>query len=540
MKKRISILLFILMILFGACIKDITETIEKASHINTVRWNPSIAIPLTHANLSFRDFIGGTNASQYIQIKDDSLITLVYEDKYISDKVEDILNLDAQNYGETFTFTSEQLNALNTLGQVKVIINRTISYDGDGNELDQIWFKQGQINLGIESTFEHDIACILNIPDSKKGGTPISLNLDANYLGTPIDASSIYELANAEIDFTKTAQGHSELTLEFEFTITKIPTNTIKSSESITYAMAIENQKFSKITGYFDQLKFDNVSGQFSVPFFENSTNGSIGIVEPTIHFYSSSSLGIPLDITMKQFDGKNNSNTIVPLSSNSGSIVIQVPKIDTIGAVADDSLVLNNTNSNLVNYISNRPINNSYSVSIQPNPSNNRHWLLDTSRLSSNIKLTLPLFGTLKDYLLEKTSSFELSLKNAEEIKEVLVRLYTENGFPVDVNAQLYFEDSNTNIVIDSLLITGETIFESAPVDINGKPIAKSSKTTDIILDANRVDRVRSANQVRIKAILSTFTGNSGNQPNIRIYSFDQIAFQLGVQAEVLINQEL
>ena len=139
MKKRISILLFILMILFGACIKDITETIEKASHINTVRWNPSIAIPLTHANLSFRDFIGGTNASQYIQIKDDSLITLVYEDKYISDKVEDILTLDAQNYGETFTFTSEQLNALNTLGQVKVIINRTISYDGDGNELDQIW-----------------------------------------------------------------------------------------------------------------------------------------------------------------------------------------------------------------------------------------------------------------------------------------------------------------------------------------------------------------------------------------------------------------
>jgi hypothetical protein len=540
MKKNSSIILIILIVLISSCVKDITDTVEKASKVNQVKWNPKIAIPLVYSNLSFRDLLDGTNANQYIRIDDDSLVNLVYEDNYTSDYAEDVLNLETQNYGETFTFNSTQLEILNTVGEVTVNFSQRVSYDGDANELDKIWFKAGQIGLNLSSTFEHNISCKLIIPESQKSSSPILLSLAAPYVGTPIDASTNYNLSNSEIDFTKTAQGHSEFDFDFEFTITKTGSNPIKASESITYSLVLDNQKFSKVSGYFSDLDFEDFSGSFIIPFFENSKNGIIGIVEPELKFMTGNGIGLSIDLTFDEFDGKDNFDNIVPLTKNIGNLELNIPRANVEGEFVLDSQVLDNSNSNLIEYISNRPINNYYKVSVQPNLTGaNRHWLLDTSRIISTIKLTLPLYGTLKDYLLEETRPFDLSLENAEEIKEVLVRLYSENEFPVDVKTQLYFEDSITNTIIDSLFLNNRVISKAASVDSEGNPTGASSQITDVVMDADRVDKVIEANRVRIQAGLST-TVSGGIQPNVKIYSDDKIMLQLGVQAEVLINQEL
>lgn len=58
--------------------------------------------------------------------------------------------------------------------------------------------------------------------------------------------------------------------------------------------------------------------------------------------------------------------------------------------------------------------------------------------------------------------------------------------------------------------------------------------------MESDRVDRVMNANRVRAQAYLSTTTDNNGNQPDVKIYSDDGIMIQFGVQAEVLINQQL
>ena len=540
MKKTSSTILFLLIFLISSCVKDITDTLDKASKVNQVRWNPKIALPLVYSDLNFRDLLDETNAKQYIRIDDDSLVSLVYEDNYNSDYAENVLNLETQSYGEILTFNSTQLEALNNLGEVTVNFSQRVSYDGDANELDKIWFKAGQIDLNLSSTFEHNISCKLIIPESQKNSSPILLSLAIPYTGTPIDGSTNYDLSNSEIDFTKTIQGHSEFDFDFEFTITKTGSNPIKTSESITYSMILGDQKFSKVSGYFKDLDFENLTGSFNIPFFENSKNGLIRVVEPELHFINENSIGLPIDLIFDEFDGKDNFDNIVPLTKNIGNLELNIPRATVEGKFVLDSQVLDNSNSNLIDYISNRPNNNYYKVSVRPNLLNaSRHWLLDTSRISSQIKIILPLYGTLNDYLLEETRPFDLSLENAEEIKEVLVRLYSENGFPVDVKTQLYFEDSLTNTIIDSLFISDRVISKAALVDLDGNPIGVSSQIIDVVLDAERVDKVIEANHVRAQAHLSTTT-TGGAQPNVKIYSDNKIMLQFGVQAEVLINQEL
>ena len=58
--------------------------------------------------------------------------------------------------------------------------------------------------------------------------------------------------------------------------------------------------------------------------------------------------------------------------------------------------------------------------------------------------------------------------------------------------------------------------------------------------MDAERVDKVIKANRIRAQANLFSTTNDDGTQPNIKIFSDDKIMLQFGVQAEVLINQEL
>jgi len=541
MKKIYSIIILFLILFATSCVKDITETFDKASKVNQVRWNPTIALPLVYSNLSFNDLIEGTNANNYIKIQDDSLVNLVYEDTYSSGNAEDILSLEPQNYGDIFMFNSNQLDALNTFGEVTVNFSRTISYDGDGNELDKIWFKDGAITLNLTSSFEHNISCVLTIPESQKNTSPISLDISAPYTGVPIDVNSSFDLSDSEMDFTKTAQGHSEFDIEFEFTITKTASNPIKSVESITYSMEMDKQEFSKISGYFDDLEFENLSGSFQIPVFESSKNGFISIVEPEVKFIAESSIGIPIDVSFDRFDGENNLGNSLPLTKNTGNFDLLIPQALFEGEFVQDSQVLNNSNSNLIDYISNKPFLNYYTLIVKPDLSDmSRHWLLDTSKISSTIKLTLPLHGTLKDFQLEETKPFDLALENAEEIKEVLVRLYSENGFPVNVKTQLYFEDSITNTLIDSLFTVNPVVSKAALIDSDGNPVGVSSQITDVIMESDRVDRVMNANRVRAQAYLSTTTDNNGYQPDIKIYSDDGIIIQFGVQAEVLINQEL
>jgi hypothetical protein len=66
------------------------------------------------------------------------------------------------------------------------------------------------------------------------------------------------------------------------------------------------------------------------------------------------------------------------------------------------------------------------------------------------------------------------------------------------------------------------------------------SSQITDVVMDAERVDKVIKANRIRAQANLFSITNDDGTQPYIKIFSDDKIMLQFGVQAEVLINQEL
>jgi len=521
--------------------KDITDTIEKGQNLSGIQWNPTIAVPLVYSRLGLQDVLNQVQDLEYIRVEADGSLTIVYADEYESDIAENLLSLDNQSYGETFSLDASQLNTLATSGTLVLTFNRTLGYSAGSNEVDKIWFKGGTLPLNISTTLEHDVTFKITIPEALKNGTALSETVSALYTTAPNTGSSTISLQDLEIDFTKTTQTYSEIDVELEITITKKGSNSIKPVESVTFGMQLLNQKYSKITGLFDVIDFSTQGNTFDISFFRNSQSGSFTLADPRIKFILRNSIGIPIDASVPRFEGTNPNNNLVSLTGFPNPLPFPVVANSEMGATKVDSFELNKNTSNLGAYINNRPASNYYELAVKTTTiGSDRHFLLDSSRVSARVEIEIPLEGTAKDYVLESAQPFNLELDNPDQVKEILVRLYTENGFPADIAIQLYFEDSVSNTVLDSLILGDILILPSANIDANGKVDGVNPKTTDILMGTANVLRITAANRIRIKAYFNTLKENGGNQPDVKFYNIYDLLLQMGVQAEVLINQDL
>lgn len=528
-----------MILLLGSCISEITETVDKIGKIDAIKWNPTIAVPLVYSRLNLQDFLDDVDTDQYLRIEDDGSMTLVYTDSYESDKAEDVLSLNDQSFSETFTLTPSQLSTLNTSNSVTINLNRTLGYDFGSNEIDRLLLKQGSFDLEVSTTLEHDVTFSIRILEAKTGTTVFEPTVVANSTTLPNVGTTSENLSGLEIDFTQTAQGHSEMDVEISMVIAKRGSNAIKPVETITYSAAMINQAFGRVDGLFGILDFSTAGDTLKIPFFENNSGGSFTLADPRIKFVLTNSAGATINANVLQFDGINAQNNTVSLTGFPSPLPMPSLDFSEVGFTKKDSFELNRNTSNLADYVNNRPAKNVYVIDVKSTNAGTRQWLLDTSRVAARIEIEVPLEGTARDFVLESSQPFTLDFDNVSDIKEVLFRMYTENGFPVDIATQLYFEDSISNTILDSLITTDILILPSAGVDAQGKVVSVNPKTTDITLGTANITNIENANRIRIKATLNTLIEN-GSQPDVKFFNDYDLLLQFGVQAEVLIEQRL
>ncbi len=539
--KKILALLFVVM-LFGSCIKEITDTIDKASKTNEVQWNPQIALPLVYSNLGITDILEETGDLKYVRVESDGSLTAIYSDELVSQTAEDVLNLTDQNYGETFILDAGALSTLNTTGQVVVSFNRTLDYIFNSDEMDKVYLKSGDIAISLSTTLQHNVSMKISIPEMKKSAVSFDETVAANYTGTlPNSNSTNTDVAEYIADFTKTPQGHSQIDATIEFTITKQGSNPIGPSEAVSFTMDVTNQGFHEVHGYFGSENFSNGVQTVDLSIFKNSAGGSFTLADPKIKLVFANSFGIPIDANITQFDGTNSSFNTVSLTGYPSPLPVPTLTLAEIGQTKKDSFTLDKNNSNLPAYINNRPHKNVYEVQVISNASGPsvRNWFTDDSKLSVIVEIEVPLHGTAKDYEVERRQPFNFELDDADQIEEIMLRLHSENGFPVDIATQIYFEDTLTNTILDSLLTSDLLIMPSADVDGNGKVNNINPKTIDILFNTARTELLMKANRVTVLARFNTKT-NGGSQPDVKFYEEYRLLLQLGVQAKLLLNQEL
>jgi len=529
---RLTIALFIsILFLLTSCFKELAEDINN---IDNLTWNPTLALPLANGSFTIAEFAEELSGDNFSTIsRDDGLVVFIYsQDQVFSETAEEMIDIQDENYNSSIKPPSTSLPDLPINGTITEQELHEFSVNSTENDkLYSASLKGGTLDIDLNGTFPTSGELILTFHGLTRDGTTLETSFQWIYDGTNTQQfQRSIELAGYDIDFTDNGTTYnyihftSTLTLNYEG-------QTVTSTESIDLNLDLLSLEFSQAMATISQRVVTSEAGEFTFNFLDELAGGEYYFDEPEINFHFDNGFGIPLDATIIETTAHSDTKGDLSLS---GDIIVNpysigFPSINEIGTVVETEVSINHLNSNLPAIIAWQPNSISYTFEgvVNPNANDDVHFALDTSRISADIELELPMIGRFRNLTLIENYDFNGS--DLDEVEYALFRLQSTNGFPINAYIQLYFEDVN-GAFIDSLIYDDTHILEAGLTDNIGKVTQPSVKDIDVLVPKDRLGSISSASSLRLRATLDT---PENETRSVRIYDEDRLSIKLYVQTE-------
>jgi hypothetical protein len=398
----------------------------------------------------------------------------------------------------------------------------------------EVTFKSGNLEVRFSSgvPFPHNVELVL--PNFTVSGQPLrhTYVLPAG----PVNASHTFALAGVKASLT--AQGQRNRFAYQLNTTGSYPSSVGISASSISAgAFVFGSPAFSMIKGFFGQVTLPIPESEVPIGLFGNVKAGDIIITNPSIQFLLRNSFGFPVSVLVSPISVTSNELGVIPVTGTffGSPIPIAFPSIQQVGSSDTTRVRIDAANSNIVNVFSSAPRKLNYGLQLTTNEPNinAEHFILDTSVIKVDARVTLPAEGLIRIFNLADT--FDLSLEDAgieeKNLRQALLRVYMENSFPLDVDVQVYFLDSGV-VPVDSLLNAEARVITSGITNANGIVTTATIRTTDIAISPQKFGVLKRAKRIVVSGRVKTT--NNGNQI-IKIYDESRLVVRLGLQADLL-----
>lgn len=535
------IFLLIGTLLLTTCHKDYFE-LDKLS--DEIELEPTLVAPLINGSMTLEDIVERVDTLGFTRVDNDSLIYIVYEDTAFSVRADTLV--DVPDKFNTETYIDSDINIPIWIGSavgdtVPFFKSELFSFELDGNDrVDSILIKGGQIVIDVMSSFEHK--GLLTISSSQ------ILNVDRDTFATTIDISQPDGSFMDQLIFPSdryllktSSQGDSSY-IEINFRLDLINSgNPINPDDECEITSSFIDLDFYSVFGYIDSRDLINESGEFDIPLYENNPDlAGIIFSDPGINIYTSSSIGIPLEIEL---------NDVIATSSRDGSMKeltfngeypfqIGAPGIDQIGERVNSEIIINKTTSNIDELLALAPSHITYNVAGRTSEGTavDQHFVLDTSVMDLSLEILLPLDFKSEKFALQDTFEFGLDLEGIDPdmIKFIQFDLTTRNELPILFQVQGYLLDS-TYTMVDSIFDEGQAVLlEASQVNDEGKLVQASEETNSITFPSDKIAGLKNVSYLKFEAIM--ITSDAGNT-FVKLYSYFTLEFELSVNAQIRVN---
>jgi hypothetical protein len=528
-KPLLPFLLFIALI--TSCNKPKTELISGGN------WNPNLAIPIGYSDFDIYDILKNHENNEIVIINSAGEVALNYDGEISSIKASDVLQLPDQNisvYGAN----------ISTLGIVAVpnfsqtfqttITTPVLLNFPNSASISTILLESGSLEIDLSTNLKHDVEFQLTFPSIKINGTPVTKTITSNYLGsTPHGSTATVSLNNALVDLTD--NNTTTNTLKVTAILKIVGTgNQILGNETINLDLKLKNLAYENVTGYFGQETLSTALDSVLIRIFNSTTAGTFQLTNPKLNFSVINSFGIPLELSINNLKTINViTNQITPISnSNLNAIAISAPLNVGDSTVTNLPQINNSNTTNFNSLINNTPKYLTYSAGVITNPigqTGTLNHISKNSQLKLKANFELPLEGFAYDFEIKDTLNFNFA-ENTDQVEQVLFRLISSNGFPMNLLIAGEFVDQNYNPLID--FIGGEKeLIGAAQVDNTGRVSSANSKIIDILFDKTKINLLKNAKYVILKATAAT------TQPQtqvVKIYDDYKLLLKLGMQVKI------
>lgn len=502
-----------------------------------IELEPEVVAPLLYGSVSMEDLIELIDSMGYTSVDDQGLIYIVYSDTGFAvsaDTMIDIPDKFVSKYYIESDITENPGWGL-VVGDTTYFEKQdTVGYGMEGNDrLDSVIVNGGTLQIDVLSEFRHTgILTISSKHIIDENGDPFNSTFLISDLSGNFTDQQIFDM-NGYTVITEEDPNSDSTYIVMDYELALIYSgNTVEVGEECSIDMSFLDTKFSKVFGFIDVREVLNESGEIEIPLYKDRPElADIIFADPRINIYAKSSVGVLLELEL---------DSVIATSSIDGSTLemtfnginpfrINAPDISQLGETVSTDININNTTSNIDDLLAIAPSKISYDVigrTTYETPQD-QHFLLDTSKLELELEILLPLDLRTTGFALSDTIDFELF--GEDGIDTALVRflqidLGTDNGLPIEFQAQVYFADSVYS-VIDSLFDETVPLLEAAPVNAEGiiTATAKAENVADI--DNNKLSKLQDVKYAIFEAKI--ITTNEG-QEFVKLYMhYDGLDFE-------------
>lgn len=465
-------------------------------------------VPVANASISLEDIL--VNDTLFTVDPDGGLRVIYESDSVFGFSIDDFASVPQQNpVVTTVPLDIPSLSVNSSLGTI------------GGAKFKSIRVRDGLLSLSVDNALSNTVELRVVINNADIAGTTFQVDIVA-----PVGSSTTtVPIAGLEMDMTN--GGVTENYISFDIVV--LNNGGAAPGESVDLELVYENLTLGNAVGYFGQRNVSVPSGNLNlgIEAFENFLNG-LYLENPTIDLAVTTNVGLPLQLNLKM-DGVNTAGQLSAL----GLSPISIPGPTTIGTYDTTHIIIDNTTSNIVDFISNVPNTILYSGSGEMNPAGETgidNFITADGEMQVGVTIDLPLELRTQNLVFEQDIDdldFSDLRQQDNPIEKLIMRFHVENEFPLDADLKVRFVTS-TNQILDSISLD---LFDAAPVDANGRSTGYTITTDEEVLTATKIDRLLNASKLQL--IVTMNTSNNGNSV-VKIYEDYDIAVKLGLNVKL------
>ncbi len=505
--KRTTLLLLSLVVVLCSCIKDLNLDPDFS-----IKYPGNWALPIVHVKMDLGDFVV---EDSLFSTDPSGLVHIIYkQDSLFSQNVYDYTKVPKQDpLGTDFSTGSPDINISTNLGTF------------GGAKMDTISLSSGLLSWKAINDSAYMITLNVKIKNSSLNGAELDFNLIAAANST---STGTIDVSNLLLDLTQGTPAYNNIGFE----VSEVNDGGAPSGTTINLELEFENLAIKRASGFFGERNIELPSGKFDADLgaLSNFAQG-LYLANPQVKIFTKSNIGLPLKISADLLSiGKKGNSVDLELApfNFSGS--------KQRGTYAYDTILINNGNSSISNFIANIPESFIYSGMVEINPDGelDPNFVTENGELLVGMEVDLPLELSTKDLTIEQhiyDIDFGVDDSEYDFVERLTLGFRVENGFPLDADMNIYFLDTSGTL-LDSAIFN---IFDAADVDINGNVTNSSKKDVYYDFEGESIKNILKSEEIFIKIVLNT--SNNGNQ-TVRLLTTNYIDLIIGANAKM--NYEL
>lgn len=540
MRKFLYLLISLLGVLCQSCVK---ETIDKFSGIDGVSGSPEVMLPVADAHLGIKEIYNNYSEGATIEEGADKKLQFVYKG---TDSLPPRQFIGMPPIGIDYMLALDQgaINQFNTLGFFSnAFSNYALVKTSNKERLKKIFVNKGTFVVEITSQLKHDADIVVTYPSITKNGVPISDTVHFKYTGTlPLRVNKTIRMDGYTMDLSDNGISFNVIPYLFEISLTRIPGNSISTSDRVTINEQVNVQSYSYIQGYmgkFTILTFDETE---DLDIFDRQIDGNVFVKDPKLRIRLENGIGMPVLARVSNMYITTGKGAVLPITINQfkDTFSLQYP-VEGGPPVVITEYLIDKTNSNIDQVFSAAPQKVSYRIEFIANNDetleDNR--LYDTSSFKIRAHFEIPLELKIFRYVLESSGKNSLPKQDPNfTVEWAKFRMEALNRFPSSLNLQVYFYNvgtvngvQDTTVVVDSLF-SEDFFVPPAVVDANGEVVQPQAALREVFVPKDKYEKLLTGSRYKIQARLRSSEFN-GNLPYVTIYSDQNVYVKLGVETK-------